>query len=88
MGRPKGCEDGRYPSRSGRGRCECHVVFWGIPLGEVYFCKGNRLKFQKQHFFFCRDTLPETNIAHENGRLEDYIPFGMAFFVGIISVFI
>ena len=28
-------------------------------------------------------TLPETNIAPENGWLEDYFPFGMAYFQGI-----
>ena len=26
------------------------------------------------------DTLPETNIAPENGGLEDYFPFGKAHF--------
>ncbi len=28
-------------------------------------------------------TLPETNIAPENGWLEDEIPFGMAYFQGL-----
>ena len=28
-------------------------------------------------------TLPETNIAPENGWLEDYFPFGMAYFQGL-----
>ena len=27
-------------------------------------------------------TLPETNIAPENGWLEDYFPFGKAYFQG------
>ena len=27
-------------------------------------------------------TLPETNIAPENGWLEDYFPLGMAYFQG------
>ena len=29
-----------------------------------------------------RYTLPETNIAPENGWLEDYFPFGMTYFQG------
>ena len=29
-------------------------------------------------------TLPETNIAHENGWLEDEFPFGMAYFQGLL----
>ena len=29
------------------------------------------------------DTLPETKIAPENGWLEDYFPFGMAYFQGL-----
>ena len=28
-------------------------------------------------------TLPETKIAPENGWLEDYFPFGMAYFLGL-----
>ena len=27
-----------------------------------------------------KNTLPETNMAPENGWLEDYFPFGMAYF--------
>ena len=30
----------------------------------------------------CCDKLPETNIAPENGWLEYYFPFGMAYFQG------
>ena len=30
-----------------------------------------------------RDTLPETNIAPENGWLEDYFPFGKAYLQGL-----
>ena len=29
------------------------------------------------------NTLPETNIAPENGWLEDYFPFGKAYFQGL-----
>ena len=30
-------------------------------------------------------TLPETNIAPENGWLEYHVPFGMAYFQGYVS---
>ena len=33
------------------------------------------------------DTLPETNIAPENGCLEDYLNFGMAYFQGLYVSF-
>ena len=31
----------------------------------------------------CRCTLPETNVAPENGLLQDYFPFGKAYFQGL-----
>ncbi len=31
-------------------------------------------------------TLPETNIATENGWLEGYFPFGMAYFQGFAII--
>ena len=52
-----------------------------------------RLQFFENVFFLFRifekisdsgpATLPETNIAPENGWLEDYFPFGMACFQGL-----
>ena len=33
-------------------------------------------------FIWKNTTLPETNIAPENGWLEDYFPFGKAYFQG------
>ena len=34
------------------------------------------------HIKLTRYTLPETNISPENGWLEDYVPFGKAYFQG------
>ena len=33
----------------------------------------------------CHLTLPKTNIAPENGWLEDYFPFGKTYFRGYVS---
>ena len=36
----------------------------------------------EEDIFSFLGTLPKTNIAPENGWLEDYFPFGMAYFQG------
>ena len=51
-----------------------------IHSGSIFSTKApNRLNFQDLQVQKAA-TLPETNIAIENGFLEDYFPFGKAYF--------
>ena len=51
------------------------------------FLKIPRVRFGPKRFYMDvsknRGTLPETNIAPENGWLEYYFPFGKAYFQGL-----
>ena len=43
---------------------------------------GARILPSTHIYIYYIDTLPETNISPENGWLEYYFPFGMAYFQG------
>ncbi len=65
------------PAVSFSGAFCCEEFSWNValeilkPPTLMVFCGWNKY------------TLPETNIARENGWLEDYFPFGMANFQGL-----
>ena len=48
-----------------------------------HWIPGKMLDRTKNPLFLKMCTLPETNIATENGWLESYFPFGMAYFQGL-----
>ncbi len=50
-----------------------HVFF-----SDMYLVKS--MNFRNEHLELYIYTLPETNIAPEHGLLEDYFPFGKAYF--------
>ena len=54
-----------------------------ILLVERIFERVKDLNQQQNHRLKSEGTLPETNIAPENGWLEYYFPFGKAYFQGL-----
>ena len=58
-----------------------------VKMTVLAHCQGRPfciLNLQTQiQIYFVNHTLPETNIAPENGLFRDSFPFGMAYFRGV-----
>ena len=61
--------------------CKLRLTMETQPFSKSCLTSG---KFMECFGVFFSITLPETNIASENGWLGDWFPFGMAYFQGAI----